>query len=719
MKQLAIVSALAAPLLFTHMAMAQGKSSPKSDATVKVAATGAVTVTVVAKRPIIINKVDRKVYRTDADVMSASASAADILNHLPSVEVDADGNVSLRGDTSVSVLIDGKPLAEMQGSARAAALQSLSASQIQQVEVMTSPSAAFRPDGLGGVINIVTRKSEQHASSGAAIVNIGDAGRYNADLSMRITHKALALHGSFDVRNDVRQRRNVTRTVASGSASGTTQSRTEQTENGNRKSGTIGLNYTPTDKQDFGASLNYATRDERRRTEQQSNSVGANPSAFSRDGYGGGPRTDSGASLSYDRKTDRPGEELSLLVQTSQSVEKNVYNYRTFYASPSTPSSVEQDFHRESYGVSEFSLDYIRPLASGGTLKLGTDSEYDQNRFDDTVARGIVPDVRLKQAHAFDNSFRYRQTINAAYLTYDNAFGKFEVLAGLRAETVHFRTLQIVTGDISAQSYATIYPTLNAIYALTDQDSLTLGYSKRVRRRDPEDLNPYINASDPNNLHQGNPLLKPETTDSLEAGFRHSARAGQSYELTAYYRKSRNGDTEVLSVINPDVALIREVNLPHSRSGGLEFIASGKFTPALGYNLSGNAFYSEVNALALGAGARSTIGMNAKFSLDYQATAKDRVQVSTAYRGKRLTAQGYVFPYATLDVGYRHEISKKLALVATVSDLFNSQKQKRVFDTPTYVGTYERRQSGRLAYVGLSYTFGGDKTPSGDFSYEQ
>ncbi|WP_443751100.1 TonB-dependent receptor domain-containing protein [Asticcacaulis solisilvae] len=670
-------------------------------------------VIVTGKPPAVSNKVDRKVYRMDSDIQATTGSAADVLGNIPSVEVDPDGNVSLRGDANVNILIDGKPVAQMQGASRAAALQSLSASDIRQIEVMTSPSAEFKPDGTG-VINIVT-KGRARKSSGSVLVNEGDGGRYNAGVAGTYATKAFALHGGLNVRNDVRKRFNDTQTASTQVGSeGTTVSHQTMTDTGSRKSGNIGIDLTPDNRRTFGISADYASRDEWRSGRQDSVSAGASNTAFTRFSRGGGPRVNTGMGLTFDQKLARPGESLSVALNLSQATEKHTYDFTTFSAS----DSEEKDYRREAYGVSELTVGYVRPV-SGGTLKLGYDEEYDHNGFDDVVAKSVVPGNPLTVDHAFDNRFRYRQTIGAAYATLDRTFGKLEVLGGVRLEQVDVWTLQGVSGDTGTQAYGTVYPTLNATYALSDSDTLTAGFSKRVRRRDPEDLNPYINASDPNNLRQGNPKLKPEMTNALEVGYRHQPAGGGSYQVTAYYRKSRNGDTELWTVISSDVVLITEANLPSSQSGGVEFSASGKIVPKLGYSLNGNVFYNEINAVALGASTRSTIGMSMKASLDYQPTARDRWQVSTSYSGKRLTAQGYVLPVTLTNVGYRHQVADRLALVMTASDIFDGQRQKRLFISPGYTGTYVRRQPGRAVYLGLAWTLGGGKkAKDSDFTYD-
>ena len=687
-------------------AAAQTKDQPGAAAT----PAPVTTVTVTGKRAAVLNKVDRKVYRTEADLQATTGSANDILRDIPSVEVDPDGTISLRGDSSVSVLINGKPSSQMQGAARAAALDSLSAGDIEQVEIITSPSAEFKPDGSGGIINIVTKKNRKAGTSGVLQANAGNGGRYNLNLSGSYNDGPIDLSGGLGVRQDVRQRGNAIDTLSTDPVTGAV-TRSAQTirqhESRLGVSGKASLDYQLNDKQTLSLAADYMTRHEVISNQEHTVTSGAGASAFDRTGHGSGPRSDGNASLGFEQKLAHDGETLAFNLQTGQTLESNLFTYVTTATAPDSMTTSRQ-YGREIYGVSEFSTDYVRPFASGSTLKLGYDGEYDRTAFDNSVDAVV------------DNLFRYHQTIHALYGTFDKKWNKVELLTGLRYEQTDIRTAQNLSGDTSAQAYGKLYPTLNLLYTLSDNDTLTGGFSRRIQRRDPEDLNPYINASDPHNLRQGNPNLRPQITNSWELGYRHDA-GGQSLGLTGYYRQSRDGDTETLTVISPDVVLITEANLPSSRSGGVEFIASGKLIAKLGYNVSGNVFYNEVNAQALGvAGLRSAVALNTKASLDYQASSKDRWQVSANYNGKRLTAQGYVLPVATVNAGFRHQVDDKVAIVATVSDLFNSQHQKRFYQAPGFEGTYRRRQGGQLVYVGLVYTFGAPKkSKDAGFTYEQ
>ncbi|GJJ04266.1 TonB-dependent receptor [Duganella rhizosphaerae] len=668
------------------------------------------TVVVAGKRSDVINKIDRKVYRADADLLAATGSAADIMNNIPSVEVDIDGTVSLRGDTNVTVLIDGKPSSQMQGAARGGALQGFAAADIEQIEIITSPSAEFKPDGSGGIINIVTRKNRKRGGAGQLLANVGNDGRHNAGLSGSYNTGNLDFNGSLGNRKDWRQRISDNQTGVRDAA----QSYSHQVldESNDRWYGKGGVKYAPDDRRALGLTLDYASRAERRVSAESARPFDA--PAYQRSGSGGGPRADAGAALTFDQKLAVPGEALSLYLQRSHSIETNQYDYVSVNAAP----ALQRDFGQQVYDIAKFTSAYVRPDGAGATLKLGYDIESNHNDFNNWSASGAGEPPAV--SHAADNRFRYHQTVNAAYSTYGVKAGMLEALGGVRFEQVDIHTLQKVSGDSSGQHYRKLYPTLNLLYTPNEQDVLTAGFSKRVRKPDPEDLNPYISAADPKNLRQGNPALRPQVTDALELGYRHEG-GGAAYGLTAYYRRSRDGDTEVLTPLDGGVVLITKANLPTSQSGGLEFSSAGKLMPKLGFNVSGNAFYNQINTQALGTGGnRSSLGFNGKGTLDYQAGARDRVQLGANYRGKRLTPQGYVMPVGVINAGYRHQIDEVLTLVATVSDLFNSQRNRRVYDTADFSGSYRRHQTGQVVYLGLAYTFGGaKKSKEAEFNYDQ
>lgn len=695
------------------LAMAQDKTAPAPATT---------TVTVTGKRADVVNRVDRKVYRVGKDLQSTTGSAGDVLRDVPSVEVDTDGNISLRGDSSVTVLIDGKPSSRMQGSSRGDALLSIPADEIDQIEVITAPSAEFKPDGSGGIINIVTKKTRAPGRSGTLTAFAGNDGRYNLNASGAWTHGPFSLGGGMGLREDDRLRTIAGDSTTTDGAGATTETVEHAAEHMRRlnTTGNVSLGYTPNAHQTFTLSADSALRNDVRSGPDDNILSGASTASYGRAEQGHEHHIDSDASAIFEQKFATPGESLKINLQGSQSLERQHYDYVQSFVSGTPSPSLEALRVLWVEDIEELSADYIRPLSPEATLKLGYDLQYDNDRFDDFLGTAVPPSAPPVIDPAQTNLFRYRQVISAAYATYDRKIGALEILGGLRFEHVAIRTVQQIGGATGGQAYNRVYPTLNASWTLSDADTLSGGLSSRVARPDPEDLNPYIDPSNPHMLRQGNPALRPAETTSWQVGYRHQAGAG-SYELNAYAKKTLNGEGDLTQVLSGDVVLITHENLFSSRASGIEFIASGKLLPKLGYNLSGNLFEQQIDARSLGApGLKSTTVLNAKASLDYQPAVKDHLQLSLNSNGKRLTAQGYVLPVTTVNAGYRHQIRGDLAFVATVSDLFDGQRFRRVFDTPAFHGTYERRQAGRIVFAGLSWTFGGSKKgKDSGFSYDQ
>jgi outer membrane receptor for ferrienterochelin and colicin len=695
------------------VAWSQDKAAPAGQATT--------TVTVTGKRAEVVNKVDRKVYRVDKDLQGTTGSAGDVLRNVPSVEVDTDGNISLRGDSSVTVLIDGKPSARMQGAGRGDALLSLPAGEIEQIEVISAPSAEFKPDGSGGIINIVTKK---HAPgrSGTLTAFAGNDGRYNLNASGTWVHGPLSLGAGAGLREDDRRRTidgDSTTTDGTENVTRTVEHATEHMRRLNT-TGNVNLGYTPNDRQSFTLAADTALRNDVRHGPDDNVLSGASMASYDRAEQGREHHIDGVAVATFVQKFATPGESLKLTLQGSQSLERQHYDYVTTYPGGVPAPSLEALRILWVEDVQELGADYVRPLGTAATLKLGYDYQYDSDRFDDDLANAVPPTAAPVVDPAKTSLFRYRQTISASYISYDRKAGPLEVLGGLRFEHVDIRTLQQIGHATGGQAYNRVYPTLNAAWTLSDADTLSGGLSNRVARPDPEDLNPYIDPSNPHMLRQGNPALKPAETTSWQVGYRHEA-GGSRYELNAYAKKTLNGEGDLTRVLSGDVVLVTHENLFSSHANGLEFIASGRLLPKLSYSLSSNLFEQQIDARSLGApGLKSTTVLNAKGSLDYAPTSKDRLQLSLNRNGKRLTAQGYVLPVTTVNAGYRHQLHGDLALVATVSDLFDGQRFRRVFDTPAFAGAYERRQAGRVVFAGLSWTFGGaKKAKDAGFSYDQ
>jgi outer membrane receptor for ferrienterochelin and colicin len=256
--------------------------------------------------------------------------------------------------------------------------------------------------------------------------------------------------------------------------------------------------------------------------------------------------------------------------------------------------------------------------------------------------------------------------------------------------------------------------------SLTDATTLSFGASRRVTRPDPDNLNPFIDYEYTPNLRAGNPNLRPQDTHSYEIEYGYEAN-GFSHSLTGYFRHNRDSVTDLVENLGNGLTVATKTNLPTNDSAGVEISSHGHVLPKLGYTVSSNLFHNQIDGSALGAaGLQSTTGVNAKVKLDWRPTAVDSGQITMNRTDKRLTPQGYVAAINVVNLGYKRQLLPDLNAFVTVSDLFNGQRFRRYAATPTFTEQYTRSVRGRVAYVGLVYSFGSVKKDKGPgFDYDQ
>jgi outer membrane receptor protein involved in Fe transport len=369
--------------------------------------------------------------------------------------------------------------------------------------------------------------------------------------------------------------------------------------------------------------------------------------------------------------------------------------------------------------TTEFSADYALPLSTNRNLKLGYDFEVDNSAFDNS---GDDIDALTGQAIVnpqITNDFHYLQQIHSVYANYLGALRTWTFQVGLRLEETIITFPQTAQSADSTHSYARAYPNLRVERPLSDASTLWASVSRRVTRPDPEALNPFIDSQDTQNLRSGNPNLRPEDTQSFELGEKYETK-NLNYGLTGYLRRNRNSVTDVTQVVSAQVVLITKANLPRDTSEGLEFTADGRLAPSLSYAVGANLFHDQIDAAVLGApGVKATTGINAKVSLDYHPTAADTAQVSFSRSDRRLTPQGYVSGINLVNVGYKRQFRPGWAAILTVSDLFNGQVFRRFVGAPTLTDEHQREQARRIAYIGVTYTFGANKKNKTGFDYDE
>jgi outer membrane receptor protein involved in Fe transport len=668
---------------------------------------------VTTRRETFANSIDRKVYNIGTDIQSATGSVSNLLSNVPSVEVGVEGDVSLRGNSNFLMLVDGKPSTLMNTANRATALEQMPADSIEKIEVITNPSAKYTPNGTAGIINITLKRKREAGYSATVRANVGNDSRSSVGLTANYNPGKFNLYGAMNVRQDDRPRFTQDNRShldsATNSVVSTSQTSVEHMRPLSRLA-QLGADYKVSDATKLGASVNYNYRTFFRTAtvrNQSSNANGTLTSDYDRD------RTDPEwqktveYATTYQHSFAKEGHELDLELKHDRHWEQEDNHFTDIYRTPATPTSFDYTLIKPTETSTELTADYSYPFDNDGKLDAGYSLQVDKNDMDfhggftDPVSGLSVVDPTTT------NRFIYRDHIHAFYATYGRPIGKFGFLAGLRAEQALINSDQVTANLTGNTTYLRLYPTLHLSYNLTETTQLQLNYSHRIHRPESDDLNPFPEYQDPYNLRAGNPHLLPEETHSIETGLQYK-KDNTTYLATVYYRQTYHAFTTITRYINSTTLLTTQENLSTNRSGGLELGVSGDLGHQVTVNFSSNAYYSEIDASNLGYSAtKSTIAWNAKLNASWHATKSDLIQFNTNYTAKRLTAQGDRLPTFIANVGLKHDFKdKKTAFVFTVSDLFDSLKERTVINTPALHDEITSRRSARIIYAGFVYNFG-------------
>ena len=676
-------------------------------------------VTVTAEHFRVQTLIDRTVYTVNADVQSTFGSVADVLATIPSVEVDGDGNVALRGDSNVLILVDGRPMPALNGSTVADALQQIPAADIERIEVITTPPPEFKAEGAAGILNIITRHHRRPGTTGTLQGGFGNHERSYLAGSVADNLGPWHLSGTASFRDDDRLRNVRSEEVAVDPATGIVADTSHAIYENIRRHYTRArgeAGFDIDEQRHLVLALDWSARTSARWSDEftAASEPPATPPADSlRHAAGREPSGNLDERLGYDQSLGVPGEKLSMLLHRSAYHEHDHFDYTNLVLDADgqplgAPTLDTLDFNEHDLET-EATLDWTRPLDGARLLKAGFALEADDDSYGSgganiDPATGIaIPNPDLADA------FRFRRVIDAAYASYRDSRGAWSWLGGVRYEWVRATGDQLTDGVSTVTRGGRVYPSLHLDRTLATAATLSFAVSRRVTLPYSDMLDPIVNRRDIYSLFQGNPNLRPEDTRSYEAGV-HVDGARQ-YGVTAYYRQNRDSPTYLSSVVSPQVLLTTVGNLPKNDSAGLEATTNGQLGPHWSYAFSGNAFYNEIDATALGVpGLRASTGVNGKLTLNYRPTATQTLQLLFTRSDRRLTAQGYLGAVNQVNLGYRRVLIDDLTLVATVTDVFQGQVQSSTLATPTFSEDYRRTVVGRMGYLGFVYRFGAAPT---------
>ncbi|WP_041579495.1 TonB-dependent receptor domain-containing protein [Bacteroides helcogenes] len=662
-------------------------------------------VVVKGKKSTYVQSIDKKVFNVGQDLMSASGSASDLMQNIPSVQVDVEGNISLRGNENVEILINGKPSTLMNARTRADVLQQLPANDIERVEIITNPSAQYKPDGVSGIINIVMKKQRTAGFNGNATANIGSQGRANAGTSLNYNTGRVNLFATYGIRYDHRDRTTTdNRTQNDGSLSYISQptnSRARPLSHIVRAGMDWNINNSNTLQLSGGYNRRtfLRTEDITATTQDETHNVLAQSIRYRHDNE---KTKQAEAGAVY---THTFGEGHLLTIDYNYSLMEGLEDnkYKTF--SLSGPETRDNTQIWQAYYQHLIRATYSRTLSSHLKLNLGYEADLlktDLNFYvQNSEGNAFVPDLQKT------SDFTNRQNNQAIYATLEYKQDKLGMLLGIRPEYMMIKSQLFTLDSVVTNNYFMVYPTLHTSYKLDERNELQLNYSLRVNRPDGEDMNPFPEYQNPLSLKAGNPYLKPEKIHSIEAGYQWQ-NGGTTLLGTLYYHYVTNKLTTVTKYLNNSILLTTKENLNSSSSAGLELIMNTHIGKWATINLSGNGFYNQINAEKLGYGKnKNDLAWSASLNANFNLLEGWMLQLNSRYISSSLLPQGKREGTFITNVGMKYEIPRtRLSLMATISDVFNTFKKVYTIDTPQLKQRVEQRRDPRIFYIGAVWSFG-------------
>ncbi len=706
--------------------IALSPAAPRADLGVIALATSAlelVGITVESERAAVQLAVDRTIYNARELPAAAGGTATDVLRNVPAVEVDIDGNVSLRGNQNVAIQINGRT-APMRGQALNNFLQQLPAAMVERIEVVPNPSAAHDPEGMGGIINIVLDQNADIGLSAGINAGAGTGGRFNGSGNVGYQAGALTLTGSYGYMSDQRDQEGF---MFRTNLYTDTISFFDQLIDGDQSmaghNGSLNAEYKLTEQNVLTSSFNFnAFGFENNTTNEYSELVCPDESdetcadddrdvtsAWEVRNAAEFANTNLGGTVGFRRTVEPQRNELNTELRYNFSRDDTPNFLRDL---PGTNPALEDRLQEveQVADQNEFiaQVDWIRPLGSSlkletgykGTMR-GLDNEYSSE-----IRRGEP--LELEADSTVRNDFLYDEMVNAVYGVLTRDFGRFDLQAGLRAEltTTEFDLLD--GSDTFENDYFSLFPSGSLLYELSEggTQSLRASYSRRIRRPNARQLNPFPFVQDQFSVFNGNPELGPEYTDALELTYNRITSWG-SVQLTPFYRHQSDIMRQIVDTDSvPGYRFATFQNAESADQYGADATTSLRVGPFNGF-LSLSAFQQATDASNIQAGLGSDgFTWNARLSLGYKLTESTDLQYFHFYRGPQHLEQGRVSGFEFSNFAVRQKLFEGATLTLRVMDPFDRMGFSFHTADENQIVDSERSFGARAAFLQFSYSWG-------------
>ncbi|MDR1678619.1 MAG: TonB-dependent receptor [Prevotellaceae bacterium] len=675
---------------------------------------------VVAQGPQMRFELDKKVFSVDQNIASAGGSVTDVLQNIPSVAVDNDGNVSLRNNSNVSIWINGRP-AGLTDDNQAQILEQMAAGGVESVEIITNPSAKYSPEGSAGIINLVMKKDRKAGFFGSVTGGLNypvGADYPGGQLGLNLNFNKGKWDGYFNINYRSNKRGSDSKTdryYLEPTEQDTLYSMFQNSESNRSMYGLMsrfGLNYQLNDKNVLGVSGAYTTGGNESKTNmdyRQENGIDTDKQmAYHRKNSSNGDREMFNVVATHGIQFDKR-HDLQTSLQYTQSENDNESNYLQTALEGNARNMNQQQRNLSSDDRLEFKSDFTKHIGKDTKWEAGVNIRR-QDR--STKASGSENNIYIFE---MDNNFDYSEQLYAVYTTYGSRFGNLSIQGGLRGEYIIIENS--TNGKANPRKeYFQPFPSVYVSYTLPKDNELQFNYTRRINRPRGRQLNAFRDVSDSTNISYGNSDLEPEFTSSFELNHIKSWKK-QVLSSSLYYKHTTNIIQSVRFLDENEVMNSTYMNTSESQSAGLEIVSKTTFTNALSLTTTVNGFYFNLigtdfvapTGQSIEIEGRSNLSWNGKLMLNAMFSKTFSGQLTGNYMSPRAVNQGKIGHQYSVDLGLRKTFfDKKLSSAFTVRDIFNSRKMSNTTEGIDFIQYTKNNPYGPTFNLSVTYNFGHD-----------
>jgi len=692
-------------------------------------------VTVSSEKPGLQLGIDRKIFNVDKNLVSAGGTAVDIMRNVPSLNVDIDGNVTLRNNTP-QIFVDGRPTN--------LTLEQIPADAIQTVELITNPSAKFDASGgTSGILNIILKKEKKVGYNGSVRVNADSRGRVGGggDINLRQQKVNFFVAGMYNQRKSI-SNGTTDRDNLFGSPRTSIFQSDRSVSKGAFGFGRAGFDYFMSNRNTLSASFNYARGSFRPYMESDIDSSYTGGSSFAfneRIANNKGNFRNLGTTISFKHNFPRAGREWTADATYNRSKNSNdnfiTTNYYTVPQYQFTHDYKQQQLIRGENENLVVQTDFVNPLTEKSKVEFGARAQIRATNSANAFYEGVNGQWVLQPASQAD--YESSDQVYAAYATYSNQLKSFGYQLGLRAESSDYEGKLLKTGELFNIDFPiSFFPSVFLSQKLSEDQSLQLNYSRRINRPNFWQLTPFTDSSDKLNPRKGNPGLQPEFTNSMELSYEKTFKNKDNFLASIYYKHTTDLITSYQvseSVGNEDIILNTFINANASYVTGLELVSRNKLTKWWELTSNLNLYTSDIKiddpAQPEQKRLTSWFGkLNNNFKLPHNIT----FQLSGDYQSKTIlppggsggggrrgfggpmfggpasASQGYVRPNYGVDVAVRYEFLKNrtASLSVNMNDIFRTRRQDIHSESAFFIQDVFRRRDPQVLRINFNWRFG-------------